>query len=120
MTATTTIDDRASVPQILAHLILVGQRHNLPDPVQMQANAGNNIASIDLGSREDLLAWIVALGGQGKINTQTYGHAQLLHTDRELLAHRGWDFQLGATTSAPEASVLDGETLTELEAGAEA
>lgn len=116
MTTEHTIADRATVPQILADLILLGQRVGLPDPVELGASQTNDIATIELGSRDDLHAWLIALGGEGRINTHGFGQNKLLHSDCDLITRRGWPLTLSAVTSVPEDSPLDAETVAGLEA----
>lgn len=111
----------ATVPQILAHLILIGQRASLPDPESVAARGGIRIASIDLHSREDLLAWLLALGAKGEIASQpaATNPGATLYTDKEVIEHRGWSFQLSAIGSSSEATPLDADTVAVLEVIAE-
>ncbi len=62
----------ATVPQILARLILLGQGLDLPDPKSMDAHADHMRVEIRVRDRAAFNSWIAAIGG-GQADVQGPG-----------------------------------------------
>jgi hypothetical protein len=101
---------RASVPQMLADLILFGQRNELPDPLMMQAREQNQGVEVQLPDRSAIDAWNAALGGE--VRSRPWGSG-LLHTSH--VRHNDWWVHLSAITSSEKPSALGAETAAALE-----
>lgn len=106
----------ATGPQILAHLLLLQQRHTLPDWNALEVRAGRQSVDLRFASPVDVERWAVAMGRDPKrINhsTRTDGsvHAWIV------VQLGSWKIDCEGTT-APS-STLDTETVAGLEAVAE-
>lgn len=101
---TNMVAGRATVPQILADLLVLGHDLRLPDPIDMNAMS-NGIVTIGLSSREGLDAWNAALGGDTPtsqlLQAPRLAAGKWLHNSW-IRGRLGWNIGLSAQTdSAP-------------------
>lgn len=106
----------AKGPQILAHLLLLQQRHTLPDWTSLEVRAGIKTVDLRFAAPADVERWIVAMGRDPEhINrsTRTDGSVQAW-----IVVKLGsWTIDCEGTTA--RSSTLDAETVTALEDVAE-
>lgn len=121
MSTTTQPNDTAkpaTVPQILARLILIQQGRELPDPISLEANADHQRAEVKVRDRAAFDSWLDAVGGrQADINSARRVDGTVLSWAIAWGWHGEWRVSVELTeAAAAEPTMLDADTVAGLEA----
>ncbi len=104
----------ATVPQILARLILLQQGNDLPDPRSMEAHGDHQRVEVRVRDRAAFDRWLAAIGGrQDDIQSGARGDGSVLTWVLVWGWHGEWrvSVELNETPPAP----LDADTVAGLE-----
>lgn len=105
--------DKATVPQVLARLLLVQQERHLPDPVDVMTRSERGTVDLRFKAQADMEAWLTALGGRPELIRSATRVNGAVHVWAER-RWNGWMIDLEAAT-AP-VTVLDSDTVAGLQA----
>ncbi len=107
----------ATVPQILARLILLQQGNDLPDPRSMEASEDHLRVEIRVRDRAAFDAWLAALGGrQENVQSGARSRGDVLYWVLLWEWHGQWRVSVELAEAAPAPpGKLDADTVAGLE-----